>query len=116
MAKKKKQTVRVGYRKAGQMFPLSAEVDDTKNKKYDFSYCDLTSAWGPHDGNNGGFVLSWGVKGFGFGQLTFCIKGGKVDSLGTYSGGKTQCDSETLSKDFVKQALDKFIDGVKFVN
>ncbi len=45
------------------------------------------------------FVLSWQMKGIGFGQLTFYEKDGKL-----------HCDSERMSKKFIKHILSNMVD------
>jgi len=64
-------------------------------EEMEFKYCALTSTWGPHEGNNGGFMISWGIKNFGFGTTTFVIK----------KDGTLECDSEACSREFVDKVL-----------
>jgi len=64
-------------------------------KDMEFRYCTLSECWGPHEGNNGGFMVSWGVENFGFGTTTFYIK--KDGTLG--------CDNECCSREFVDRVL-----------
>jgi len=70
-------------------------------KKYEFTHTSISSAWGPWDRNDGGFIISWGCKNVGFGELTFSIK-----------NGETHCDSETMSREFIKQALEHLVESV----
>jgi len=70
-------------------------------KKYEFTYSEITSVWGPWEKNEGGFIVSWGCKNIGFGELTFFIR-----------DGVSHCDSETMSKDFIKQTLEHLVDTV----
>jgi hypothetical protein len=60
-----------------------------------FKYCVLSSCWGPHKNNNGGFMVSWGIENFGFGTTTFFIN--KDGTLG--------CDNECCSREFVDRVL-----------
>jgi hypothetical protein len=66
----------------------------------EFLYCCLTESWGPncHGLGKGGFRISYSIKDFGFGCVTFFL-----DSF-----GKLFCDSETCSRKFVKRVLDEF--------
>lgn len=68
-------------------------------KKYDFALIKLESTWDEHEGNKGGFRLSWACKdmsplGGGFGTITFYLD----------KEGKLNCDNEFMSEEFVKQA------------
>lgn len=45
------------------------------------------------------FVLSWQMKGIGYGQFTFYEKEGKL-----------YCDSERMSKEFIKHILSNMVD------
>jgi len=47
----------------------------------------------------GGFVLAWGAKGIGFGQIAFHQDGEDLKKL------KITCSSECMGLDFVKKAL-----------
>jgi len=60
-----------------------------------FKYCILECCWGPHEGNNGGFIIRWGIENFGFGTTTFAIE----------KDGSLKCDSETCSREFVDRVL-----------
>ena len=68
------------------------------------AYCHLTSTWGPHDGNDGGFVVSYGAKGFGFGNVSFVIK----------KDGSLVCDSEREDRETVKYILNCLVDRAEF--
>lgn len=57
----------------------------------------------------GGFVLDWGAKGIGFGQLEFRQFGPDVKNL------KIECRSEHMREDFVKKALAFFANSIKVV-
>lgn len=57
----------------------------------------------------GGFVLAWGAKGLGFGQLEFRQFGPDVKNL------KIECRTERMGEDFAKKALAFFIDSIKVV-
>jgi len=104
---------------AEKLFPLSINPIDTRKHQWspqDFEYCKITSIWGPFKNNQGGFNLSWGVKGIGFGEITFYLKDGKIDpNTAEWSDGKIMCDNEGMSKDFIKAALEKFLESVQFV-
>jgi hypothetical protein len=60
-----------------------------------FDHCILESTWGPHENNNGGFLVRWGIHNFGFGTTTFFIN--KDGTLG--------CDSECCGREFVDRVL-----------
>lgn len=47
----------------------------------------------------GGFVLAWGAKGIGCGQMTFHQNGNDVRNL------KILCSTEHMGRDFVMKAL-----------
>ena len=49
-----------------------------------------------------GFYVEWGVQGFGFGELTF--------SFDPYSK-RIYIDTETLSKEFVKEIMNYIIEN-----
>ena len=74
-------------------------------KKYKFLYVKLGNTWTAWekngDGNDGGFVLDWATDGIGFGQLSFLKK-----------DGKTVCEAECMSDEFVKAALDYFLENI----
>lgn len=52
-------------------------------------------------GSEGGFVVRWGLEDFGFGELTFYLHEGKL-----------VCDTECMSRDFVRAALNKIADTI----
>ena len=105
---------------AGGMFkPKNQENGEFQPKQYEFVYCEMTRAWSPwsskdgKNGNHGGFELSWGVKDFGFGTLTFRIKGGKRnEETDELEGTTCHCDNEMMDKNFIRQALVKFVDSI----
>ena len=70
-------------------------------KQYEFTDVEITSSWGKWEKNDGGFIISWGCKNVGFGELTFFSK-----------DGKTHCDSEAMGKEFIKQALAHLTDTI----
>lgn len=57
----------------------------------------------------GGFVLDWGAKGIGFGQIKFHQKGTDVRKL------SIECQSECMGEKFVRQAVEHFMKNVKIV-
>ncbi len=80
-----------------------------------FGFGDRESKDKPESNHNGGFVVGWGVKGFGFGEITFRRKGAKKNTEhGDLEGGKSVCDSEGMSKEFVKAALLKLVETAEF--
>ena len=50
-----------------------------------------------------GFVLDWRAKGIGFGEISFC----------QYKN-KTVCETESMSKDFIKQAVDFWLKSLEY--
>jgi hypothetical protein len=104
------------------IFPLKFEKH-VEGEPYKFEYVELAAAWGvrdykdtPEHSNWGGFCLRWGAKGVGFGELTFRLKGGKMDEdSGEIEGAECVCDSEYMGRDFVKDALAHFANTVKIV-
>lgn len=68
----------------------------------EFVYVKMGEIWGPWKrkgglGNDGGFILRWGAKGVGFGELTFSFKAGKM-----------VCSTECMGQKFVQAALRHF--------
>lgn len=72
-------------------------------KTYEFAYCLLGATWGPHEGNNGGFIIQYGVKKFGFGEITFVIE----------KDGTLTCDTESCSREFAQLALNELLKRAK---
>lgn len=63
-----------------------------------FVYCRVTEMWGPwkrgKNGNDGGFLVSWGAEKVGFGELSICMKKGNL------------CvDTEAMGPEFARRAL-----------
>lgn len=58
----------------------------------------------------GGFVLAWGAKGIGFGQLAFHQNGPDVKNL------KITCSSEHMGRDFMRQALEHLAKTVELTD
>ena len=61
----------------------------------EFLYCVLGATWSAHEGNNGGFIVQYGVKDFGFGEVAFVIE----------KDGTLTCDSEICGREFVDRVL-----------
>ena len=80
------------------MIITTKEQIDEARKNPQFVYVRLGDTWDKHLYNDGGFVLEWGVKNFGFGTLTFIKHGDKVI-----------CDTETMSNDFVSKVFEEFV-------
>ena len=101
------------------VFPLNLN-DHKDGDPYQFTEVTLGGCWGernypdhPEWNNWGGFVLLWGAKGVGFGELTFKIVGGKKnEETGEIEGATIVCDSECMGKQFVKEALAAFAERV----
>lgn len=74
--------------------------------KYEFEWVELDGAWDAHEGNQGGFQLNFGCKGFGFGTLTFFRD----------HEGKLKCDNERLDLNFIEQALLHFARTAILIN
>lgn len=82
-------------------------------KIYEFEYVKLGYGW--INGNSTteerlqgtvkdtGFTLNWAAKDIGFGQLTF-VKHGK----------KTICETETMSRDFISQAVGFWLKSLEY--
>lgn len=91
---------------------MPEEVKPTK--EFSFEYVQLLSAWGKTQKTNGGFVLGWVAKEYGFGELTFSSVEGYIDEVtGNIEGAVVKCDSETMGKDFVRAALLHFANTVE---
>lgn len=69
----------------------------------EYSYCVLGATWGPHKGNNGGFIIQYGIKNFGFGEVTFVIE----------KDGSLTCDTETCPRAFVERCLMELLKRAK---
>lgn len=74
-----------------------------KNAPPKFTHLKL-STWSKHERNNGGFLLEWGAKAKGFGEISLVIQ----------KDGKIKCDSEYMGRDFVLAALKELIRKAKF--
>jgi hypothetical protein len=103
-----------------EIFPI--KVNEPLPRQYEFSHVTLGYGFGPrkdrenpqHD-HHGGFVLHWGAKGVGFGELTFRLKGGQWDEDMGEAVGDTEvvCDSEGMGPEFIQQALIHFAKTLK---
>ena len=72
----------------------------SNSKQYDFTYTEVVRLAGDKDG----FVLRWGANNFGFGEICFVQNDGKIE-----------IHAETLSKDFVRQALEHMLNNAELV-
>ncbi len=63
-----------------------------------------------HKGKTG-FVIGWGCKDIGFGELTFSSEA-KFDTNGFPDQTQWECDNELMSREFVKAVLAKLGDVV----
>jgi len=68
-------------------------------KTYEFSYCVLGATWNPHENNNGGFIIQYSIKNFGFGEISFVIE----------KDGSLTCDTETSSREFAQIVLSELL-------
>ena len=76
------------------------------DKNYKFKYVNLTDTWGESTADSDcGFELSWAAEGIGFGQLTFVKK-----------DGVAKCHTECMSKEFIRAALNHFLDSIELVD
>lgn len=82
----------------------------------EFVYVNINHVWtkttapDPDRGMlEGGFVLDWGAKKIGFGQLEFRQYGTDVKNL------KIECRSEHMGPNFVKKALEFFVNSLTIV-
>jgi hypothetical protein len=81
-------------------------------KLHGWAYVKLEHTWSKADGrkypkgwkNNGGFVIRYGIKGFGFGEIIFRRR----------LNGTIFCDSEMMSREFVNAALKEIVRQSKF--
>ena len=83
----------------------SREEHDKKMADPKFTDVKVDRSWArwrgkKKDGNNGGFVVTWGAKGVGFGEITFIVD--KKDKL--------HCHSECMGRNFVRKALAAMVD------
>lgn len=83
----------LGWSRTSSAEEVKKAIDEPK-----FVYVKLEEIWGPwkrgKSGNQGGFAVTWGAEKIGFGEITFCIKDGKVI-----------CDTECMSKGFVRSVM-----------
>jgi hypothetical protein len=77
------------------LIEVSELINEKQKKKYDFSYTEIKKISNGQDG----FILKWGIKDFGFGEICFeaTEKGIKIHD-------------EDLGTEFVKQALDAMVE------
>ena len=73
----------------------------TPKKEIQLTHVGMEGFKNPTSGVNG-FVLTWGTKEHGWGELTF--KNVTKDRI--------ECDSECMSKDFVEKVLNEFLNKV----
>ena len=71
-------------------------------KKYDFVYTEIVKCGGTNDDS---FILKWGARNFGFGEIAFVQNGDKVE-----------IHAETLSQEFVRQALMHMLENGEIVD
>lgn len=81
---------------------MSKAENDAAARRPKFVYVKYARGWGPwkrgKDGNQGGFVLSWGAEKIGFGETTFILKNKKII-----------CETECMSESFIRAAVDHFL-------
>lgn len=53
----------------------------------------------------GVMCVNWVANGFGFGQLAFYERKGRL-----------HCNTECMDKEFVKAVMDKLLDGAKYID
>jgi hypothetical protein len=75
----------------------------SKFKKADIDF--IRTDDGLDQGGTETVMFSWGIKGFGFGSITFY-----------YEDEKCYCENEGLTKDQVKLLLCEFVDNAKFTD
>jgi|GEM_PF-6507503 len=68
---------------------------DSNVRNPEFAYVEVGNSWEANKHNDGGFTIRWGAKDIGFGELTFY-----------YKKKQLFCDTETMSKEFVRKALE----------
>jgi hypothetical protein len=79
-------------------------------KKYDITINYVTGWF--QKSETTGFVIGWSAKDFGFGELT--VSGSAKRKNGFFTDQtEWTCDSEDMSRDFVKAVLAKLGDTVK---
>jgi hypothetical protein len=71
-------------------------------KTYKFDYVKLGYTWA-RGKEDSGFTLNWSAGKVGFGQLTFWKQ-----------GAKTTCETETMSQDFIKQAVKFWLKSLEY--
>jgi hypothetical protein len=83
--------------------PAALERMDLTNP--DFIVTEVTPEFfGSSYRNYGGFVIRWGTKSAGFGEI----------SIAKDKDGILRCDNERMSREFVKSVLACLVDSCKF--
>jgi hypothetical protein len=74
-------------------------VDAKKVEELKFVKCVLASTWGKGGDYNGGFLIQYDIKDFGFGEVTFAIR----------KDGTLECDLETCGREFAARVLQEMM-------
>jgi len=92
----------------GDVKLLSAKPATKDSSAIDFVEIRIGATWvrwrKGKQGNDGGFVLCWGAKGVGFGEVTFSKD----------KDNKLHVQSECMGREFVKKALAALVDSAKW--
>lgn len=104
----KKTSAKKTTQKKACKIKMPAHAVDTFGKKPDgppqFTHIAIAGFTGkPKYDMPTGFILEWGAKGMGFGELTFVQK---LD-------GKIECETECMGREFVEQAIAALLKKVK---
>lgn len=86
------------------IFGMTPDERKAARENPEFVYTEL-QAWSKHEGNDGGFLIQWGAKGIGFGEIAFVKEGDKI-----------KCYTECMSKEFVKKTVLQFLDKVEYID
>jgi hypothetical protein len=66
------------------------------------------------NGERQGFIIKWALKDYGWGELTFHIRGSFDEDGVFHSQGPLECDTECMDKKFVEHVLKKLLDTVQY--
>jgi len=71
-----------------------------KTPDFTITGVQLDHTWNEEGTNRKGFLLTWQTQSAGFGELVFIM----------WEDGSLHCDSETMSKSFVKSVFNYLVD------
>jgi hypothetical protein len=89
--------------KAGKMeFANPDALQRMDRANPDFTVTEaVLEPFGPNEHNKGGFIVRWGTKSAGFGEMSVWVK----------KDGTLRCDNEGMSRKFLKEVLALLVDN-----